>query len=365
MSDADLSSVGDHFMIGLRPGTTLDDRDRALLGDLRPGGVILFKSNFVHGAPYDQWLEVHAKFIDSIRRAAGRDRLFIAIDHEGGRVCRTPPPITRYASAAWWGETAREVGEGMGRELASLGLNLNFAPVLDINSNPANPVIGERAFGRTPEEVISAALPFIAGMETHGVMACGKHFPGHGDTKADSHYELPFLDLSPEELEARELKPFVAAIRAGIEMIMTSHIVFTTIDKESPATLSRKLTHDLLRSKCGFNGVIVSDDVGMHAMDGLLGAPDSALRFLAAGNDVLMITSHWTDTERTRVFARSLLTGRQSGLIDEAALDESRDRVRSMLSRTPQNAVQALTDDDFEKHRHAGPLFSGATVNVV
>ena len=100
-------------------------------------------------------------------------------------------------------------------------------------------------------------------------------------------------------------------------------------------------------------------------MDGLLGAPDSALRFLAAGNDMMMITSHWTDTERARVFARSLLTGRQSGLIDEAALDESRDRVRLMLSKTPQNAVQALSDDDFEKHRGAGPLFSGATVNVV
>ena len=174
--------------MGSVQGITLDDRDRALLGDLRPGGVILFKSNFVHGAPYDQWLEVHAKLINSIRRAAGRDRLFIAIDHEGGRVCRTPPPITRYASAARWGETARDVGEGMGSELASLGPRSRSPPVLDINSNPANPVIGERAFGRTPEEVISAALPFIEGMETHGVMACGKHFPGHGDAKVDSHF---------------------------------------------------------------------------------------------------------------------------------------------------------------------------------
>src|SRR4029077_6238317 len=123
------------------------------------------------------------------------------------------------------------------------------------------------------------------------------------------------------------------------------------------------LTHDLLRSKSGFNGVIVSDDIGMHAMDGLLVAPDSALCFLAASNDMMMISSHWTDTDRARVFAWSLLTGRQSGLIDEAALDQSRDRVRLMLSKTPQNAVQALSDNDFEKHRTAGPLFSGATVN--
>jgi hypothetical protein len=234
MSDTDLSSVGDHFMIGLRPGVTLDDRDRALLGDLRPAGVILFKSNFNHDAPYDRWLESHAKLIDAIRQAAGRDRLFIAIDHEGGRVCRTPPPITRYSYAARWAATAEDVGEAMGRELSSLGVNLSFAPVLDIDSNPANPVIGERAFGRTPEQVISAAIPFMQGLERHGVRACGKHFPGHGDTKADSHSELPVLELSLEEIEVRELKPFAAAIGAGVGMIMTSHIMFTAIDRGEP-----------------------------------------------------------------------------------------------------------------------------------
>jgi beta-N-acetylhexosaminidase len=365
MSDTDLSSVGDHFMIGLRPGVTLDERDRALLGDLRPGGVILYKSNFVHDAPYSQWLEIHAEFIESIRRAVGRDRLFIAIDHEGGRVCRTPPPITRYSYAARWAATARDVGECMGKELSSIGVNLNFAPVLDIDSNPANPVIGERAFGRTPEAVISAALPFIAGMESHGVRACGKHFPGHGDTKADSHSELPVLHLSLEQLAARELQPFVAAVRAGIAMIMTSHIMFTAIDKANPATLSRTLTHDLLRSKYGFDGVIVSDDVGMHAMDGLLEAPDAALRFMAAGNDMMMICSHWTDTERARAFARALIAGRAAGLLDEAALAKSQQRVRLMLSRTARNEVQALKDDDFARHRRAGALFSAATVEVV
>jgi beta-N-acetylhexosaminidase len=365
MLEADLSTVGDHFMVGLRPGITLDERDRALLGELRPGGVILFKSNFLHGAPYAQWLDAHAKLIDSIRQAVGRDRLFIAIDHEGGRVCRTPLPITRYAWAAQWGATARDVGEAMGQELASLGVNLNFAPVLDINSNPANPVIGQRAFGRTPDDVIAAALPFIAGMQSRGVMACGKHFPGHGDTKADSHYELPVLDLSLEELAARELRPFIAAIDAGIAMIMTSHIVFTAIDKENPATLSRRLTHDLLRSTCGFDGVIVSDDVGMHAMDGLLATPDSALRFFAAGNDMMMVTSHWTDTERARAFATALLAGRNSGSIDAAALDESRQRIGAMLSRTPQNAVHALSDAAFETHRRAGAQFGGATAEVI
>jgi beta-N-acetylhexosaminidase len=365
MLDADLSSVGDHFIIGLRPGVTLDDRDAALLRELRPGGVILYKSNFVHDASYDRWLESHANLIDAIRRAACRDRLFIAIDHEGGRVCRTPAPITRYSYAARWAAAAQAVGDGMGSELSSLGLNLNFSPVLDIDSNPTNPVIGERAFGRTPEQVIAAAIPFIAAMEGRGVRACGKHFPGHGDTKADSHSELPVLDLSLKELENRELKPFIAAVHAGIEMIMTSHIVFTAIDNANPATLSRSLTHDLLRSTCGFDGVIVSDDVGMHAMDGLLDRPDTIARFMAAGNDMMMICSHWTDTERARAFAHALIEGKEAGLVDGDSLAASRERIRLMLSRTPQHRVQPLKDSDFARHREAGALFSEATVEVV
>jgi beta-N-acetylhexosaminidase len=365
MLDADLSSVGDHFIIGLRPGVTLDERDDALLRDLRPAGVILYKSNFVHDAPYDQWLESHARLIDAIRRAAGRDRLFIAIDHEGGRVCRTPAPITRFSYAARWAGTAAAVGDAMGSELSSLGINLSFSPVLDIDSNPANPVIGERAFGRTPEQVIAAALPFIAAMERRGVRACGKHFPGHGDTKVDSHSELPVLALSLKELENRELKPFIAAVRAGIEMIMTSHIVFTAIDGASPATLSRSVTHDLLRSTCGFDGVIVSDDVGMHAMDGFLDKPEAIARFMTAGNDMMMICSHWTDTERARGFARALIEGEKAGLVERDLLAASRERIRSMLSRTPQHKVQRLKDSDFAMHREAGALFSEATVEVV
>jgi beta-N-acetylhexosaminidase len=365
MLDADLSSVGDHFIVGLRPGATLDERDEALLRALQPAGVILYKSNFVHDAPYERWLESHAQLIGAIRRAAGRDRLFIAIDHEGGRVCRTPPPITRYSYAARWAASAAAVGDAMGRELSSLGINLDFAPVLDIDSNPANPVIGERAFGRTPEQVVAAALPFIAAMERRGVRACGKHFPGHGDTKVDSHSELPVLDLSLTELENRELKPFVAAVRAGIQMIMTSHIVFTAIDAANPATLSRKLTHDLLRSTCRFTGVIVSDDIGMHAMDGLLDRPDAIARFIAAGNDMMMICSHWTDTERARGFARALVAAKEAGLVDAEALAASRERIRAMLSSTPQHEVQALPESDFAKHRAAGALFTAATVEVV
>ncbi len=180
-----IAAVGDHFLVGLRPTPVLHDVDRALLNDLRPAGVILFKSNFRHDLPYDAWLEIHARLIEDIRAATGRRRMFIAIDHEGGRVCRTPLPITRYAYAAQWADRAEAVGRAMGRELASLGLNLNFAPVLDIHTNPKNPVIGPRAFATTPEGVSAAALAFMRAMQAEKVVACGKHFPGHGDTSVD------------------------------------------------------------------------------------------------------------------------------------------------------------------------------------
>lgn len=365
MHDRSLSSVGDHFMVGLRPGPTLGDHDCALLEELRPAGVILFKSNFLHDVPYDRWLESHRALVDSIRDASRRDRLFIAIDHEGGRVCRTPAPMTRYAHAAHWAATAGAVADSMGRELSSLGINLNFGPVLDIHSNPANPVIGERAFGTTPEAVVAAAIPFIAAMERRGVRACGKHFPGHGDTRADSHSELPVVDLSAADLQERELKPFVAAVRAGIGMLMTSHIMFRAIDGTAPVTLSRTLTHDMLRSTCGFDGVIVSDDIGMHAMDGMLDDPGTIARFMAAGNDMMMICSHWTDTGRARAFAHALVAARETGVVDAAALAASRQRIGAMLSGTPQHTVQRLEDGDFAAHRRAGALFGGTTAEVV
>jgi len=365
MTSSDISSVGDHFMIGLRPGTVLDPRDRRLLQELKPAGVILFKSNFRHDLPYAGWLDSHAALVRSIREACGRDRVFIAIDHEGGRVCRTPPPITRFAYAARWAATADKVGEVMGEELASLGVNLNFAPVLDINSNPQNPVIGARAFGATAEAVIGAALPFFKSMERHGVRGCGKHFPGHGDTKVDSHRALPVLDLDEAALEARELRPFRAAVASGIGMIMTSHILIPAIDPDHPVTLSPRLIAGLLRQKIGFGGVIVSDDVGMHAMDGRLDAADAGARFLAAGNDMLMICSHLTDTERARGFAGSMVQAIASGALDPSDIAASKKRIRTMLEATPQHTVRPLSDDVLASHRNAGTLFDADTVEVV
>jgi len=362
---SELASVGRHFMLGLRPTTTLHPLDRALLRDLKPAGVVFFKSNFAHDLPYRDWLEGHAELIAEIREAVGRERLFIAIDHEGGRVCRTPPPITRFAYARHWGDTAGDVGAAMGAELASLGINLNFAPSLDIDSNPDNPVIGARSFARDADTVAARGLAFLKRMEKSGVRGCIKHFPGHGDTRTDSHYDLPVIDAPPKVLRERELAPFKAAITGGVGMVMTSHILFRAFDASLPATLSERIVTGLLREELGFGGVVVSDDIGMNAISALFNDQEAAVRFLAAGNDMLTICSYWTDTERARGLARAIIDARRSGALDRRALEASRVRIEAMLGQTAQHGVQELPEDVFRRSAAAGPLFSSETAEIV
>jgi beta-N-acetylhexosaminidase len=360
-----IASVGNHFLIGLRPSPVLEGHDRALLSDLRPAGVILFKSSFRHDLPYEAWLQNHARLIADIRAATGRERMLIAIDHEGGRVCRTPPPLTRFSYAARWAGQAAKVGRAMGHELAALGVNLNFAPVLDIHTNPKNPVIGERAFGQTPETVIAAALPFIEAMQGQGVIACGKHFPGHGDTSIDSHLGLPSQAASLKLLRIRELKPFAAAINAGLPMIMTSHILYPAIDPDRPVTLSRRFLTGLLRDELGFEGVAVSDDIGMGAMQGIFDCPDSAVRLIQSGCDMVMVCSHFTDTGRARDFASAIVAAVDEGRLDSSLMARSRARVESLLSRAAANEVRPLPESTFRRHASLAPLFESATVEVV
>jgi beta-N-acetylhexosaminidase len=361
MTTTDISQVGDHFMVGLRPTAVLDPRDRALLADLRPAGVVLFKSNFLQDAPYDEWLASHARLIADVRAAVGRERLLIAIDHEGGRVCRTPPPITRFSYAARWAGQAAAVGQAMGAELASLGLNVDFAPVLDIHSNPANPVIGLRAFGTTAEAVIPAGLALMQALTAQGVIPCGKHFPGHGDTSQDSHRELPVLHQDLVALRERELKPFIAAIKAGIPLLMTAHILMPQIDAANPVTLSPRFNQQLLREELGFQGVIVTDDIGMHAISERFRDPQEAVRLLQAGADLIMVCSFFTDTERCRGFAEALLGAYRRGELGGA----SRSRIARLLAAAPQHPVRALSPQVFAGHQQAGPLFSAETVEVI
>jgi beta-N-acetylhexosaminidase len=351
-------AFGHHFLIGLQRAPVLTDHDKRLLSRLRPAGIILFADNFLRDRPYEIWLETWKALLHDARQAIGRERILVCIDHEGGRVHRPPPPITRFASPRAWRDRASEVGGAMGRELRSLGINLNFAPLLDVNSNPANPVIGERAFGVTPDEVILPARAFLRALQAEGVLGCPKHFPGHGDVNLDSHYGLPVLDLSLSELRARELIPFAALIEPETKLIMSAHILFPQIDPDWPATVSPRFVRDILRTEMGFEGVVVTDDLGMGAIATLFDRETVAARTIAAGTDLLEYCAYWGETGRALHGADDIRAGLKSGLLTETALERSHARIASLLAETPQHPVTALSDAILLADREAGPTMA-------
>ena len=226
--------------------------------------------------------------------------------------------------------------------------NIDFAPVLDIHTNAANPIIGDRAFGTGPHEVATRALAFAEGLASAGILACGKHFPGHGDTTTDSHLELPHLDHTLERLRAVELVPFLAAAAAGLPMIMTAHVVFGALDASAPATLSNVVIEGMLRNELGFGGLIVSDDLDMHAISKNYAAGDAAVAAVAAGCDVLLLCCNQTiQRESYEALVR-------------AAEDSSdfRDRVRRSAS-----AVRALKTAHFADLARPTDTIVGATTH--
>lgn len=273
-------------------GTQPEAGIRSLV-DRGVAGVVLFARNFVSR-------EQAAELIGTLREQASPRPLFIAIDHEGGRVQRltashgfTPLPAAREVGMSDDAEArAAEIGTLAGRELRALGVDLNFAPVLDVDSNPANPVIGNRSFGRDPEHVARLGAAFITAHQAAGVAACGKHFPGHGDTDRDSHVDLPALAHDLTRLERVELLPSRAAIKSGVAAIMTAHVMFPALDPAVPATMSRAVLTGLLRERLGFEGVIVTDDLEMRAVADRWGVAGAAVSALRAGADLLLVCEH-------------------------------------------------------------------------
>ena len=275
------------FMVGL-PRPVLDRETREFLVEHCPGGVILFKRN-IRSAE-----QLHRLVADIHATGAGVPPL-VALDHEGGRVDRLPhPPFTHFPPMALVGESAdtrlaEAVGRAMGRELRAVGIDLDFAPVLDVWSNPRNRVIGDRAFGTTPRAVARLALAFARGLARAGVLACGKHFPGHGATVGDSHFVLPRVRRSRRALAATELVPFARAAAADIPALMTAHVVVPALDPRRPATLSPEICRDLLRRRLRFRGVLFSDDLEMQAMAGRRRVGRAAVESLQAGCDMLLV----------------------------------------------------------------------------
>jgi beta-N-acetylhexosaminidase len=280
-------------------GTELPDW---LAGRLRAGlaGVCLFGENVVSR-------EQLRALTDAIREA--NPAAIIAIDEEGGDVTRLHDRTgSPYPGNALLGriddlDLTAEVARSVAHELRTVGVNLNFAPDADINSNPDNPVIGVRSFGTDPEAVSAHVSTWVTAHQREGVGVSAKHFPGHGDTAQDSHLGLPIVDLPIDDLRARELRPFVAAGQSGAVSIMTSHVLLPQLDARQPATFSPAILGDLLRGELGYEGVIVSDALDMVGASGEIGIPAAAVRAIAAGCDLLCIGTRNTDEQLDEIGA--------------------------------------------------------------
>ena len=270
-------------------GTEVPEDLAALVREGRVGGVVLFARNL---GPAAQVREIVAR-LHALAPAAAP--LCVAIDQEGGRVQRLRAPWTEWPPMRRLGElddlafTAR-VARALARELADLGIDLDFAPVVDVDTNPANPVIGDRSFGREPARVARHARAFIEAMQAEGVAACAKHFPGHGDTYEDSHVALPRVDHTLERLRAVELVPFRAAAEAGVASMMTAHVLVPCLDSRVPATLCGGAL-ELLRGELGYDGVVFGDDFEMAAVAQHFSAREATRRALEAGVDALLVCS--------------------------------------------------------------------------
>lgn len=284
---AKIPTAGDLLVIGL-PGPTLDAEAEALLRDVQPLGVILFRRNITSTG---QLRDLTARLRE------GRPDLLVAIDHEGGRVHRMPEDFTHFPPSLVMARNGdpgllREVAHAHAAELREAGFNLTFSPVLDVHTNPANPIIGDRAFGTTPEEVIHNSLPYLQGLVEGGILPCGKHFPGHGDTQVDSHLALPVLPAASHDLRRLrelELRPFARAIAQGLPMIMTAHVVCEALDPSAPATLSPRAIDGCLRRELGFQGYVVSDDLEMKAVADHYSVGRAAVLSILAGCDGCLV----------------------------------------------------------------------------
>ena len=314
------TTVARLFFAGI-PGPTLDDASRRLHADIPFGGVTLFRQNAAEPAAMRELTRALHDLDEHLPP-------LVAIDHEGGRVHRLSPPFTHFPAAAdvatHGTRVVAAVATAMARELAAIGIDLTFAPVLDVHSNQVNPVIGDRAYAADPERVATLALAAFRAIRAVGLLTCGKHAPGHGDTATDSHLELPVVDKSRRELARTELVPFRHAIAARIPMLMTAHVVYRALDPEHPATLSRAILTGLLRRRLGFRGVICSDDLEMRAITDHYGPGEAAVLSLAAGADLLLYC-HRQDDLRAAVDAveRAVVDGR----LPRRRLEEAHRRV--------------------------------------
>src|SRR5687768_1681544 len=299
-------------------------------------GVALFKRNVESARQF-------AKLCADLKHRAGRP-FTICVDQEGGRVLRLRDAFTDIPSMRELGKAddaglATQVGRILARELRAVNGDLNFAPVLDVDTNPKNPVIGDRSLGAEPARVARLGAALVRGIQGEGVAACGKHFPGHGDTWQDSHFELPRLPHGLDRLEQIELAPFRAAVQAGVATVMTAHVMYEGVDPKYPATMSKPILQGILRERLGFEGVIISDDLEMKAIAESFGWEEAIIQSAAAGVD-LMTVCH--DEQRQESAMEVLVDAVTRGVVPREQIDRANLRVVKMFTqfvKPPSDAV--------------------------
>ncbi|MFH1625214.1 MAG: beta-N-acetylhexosaminidase [Pseudomonadota bacterium] len=342
--------VGQMFMIGF-DGCHVSKELKEIVLHYDVGGVILFSRNI------NDPIQL-ANLCNDLQNLSPHMPLFVSIDQEGGRVSRLKYPFTEIPPPELFGRRlekefngmkkekernpefsyenhevvalVRDLGRIVARELRTVGINMNLSPVLDVNTNPENPVIGDRSFGANPYVVSILGTALIKGFQENGVIATGKHFPGHGDTDRDSHRELPTVKQSAKRLKEVELRPFVTAIGGGLEAIMTAHVLYPAWDRSMPATLSPKILRDLLRRTLRFKGLILSDDMEMGAIGDRYSIEEATVKAIKAGVDVVLIGGNLEKQERA---IQSTLRALNEGMISEARIEESIYRIENLKNK--------------------------------
>jgi beta-N-acetylhexosaminidase len=323
--------VGQRFMVGFE-GHTASADVKALIREFGVGHVVLFARNV---AGPEQVADL-VRELQSVARDASHERpLLVAVDQEGGRVARLREPWTVWPAARAVGrvgseETARQLGQALAEELSACGIRWDFAPCVDVDTNPKNPVIGDRSFGDDPDLVGRLGVAMLQGLQQSGVAASAKHFPGHGDTDLDSHLELSAVDHPRSRLDDVELRPFRMAIAAGVASVMTSHILVREIDDARPATLSPPVISGLLRKELGYGGVVVTDDLEMKAVAARWTPAQIAVLAAQAGCDLLALCrGHDAQVEAIEALVRAC----ESGEISFKDAEAAEARVRALKDR--------------------------------
>lgn len=321
--------IGQMLLVGI-DGTVLDDQAKRMIAEDKVGGIILYKNNI-------QDLKGMVSLVNSMKESNNGNPapLFMSIDQEGGKVSRMPKEYASFPSNGTVGtrndaDAAEMMGKLLAREVISAGFNMNFAPVLDINSNPDNPVIGDRSFGNSAELVSTLGIAEMKGIESEDVIPVVKHFPGHGDTSVDSHLELPIVNKTAEELAKLEWLPFQAAIKEGTDAVMVAHILFPKLDPDKPASLSSKIIGELLRGEMKYQGIVITDDLTMGAIMKNYDLATAAVDTINAGSDILLI-AHGYDNEKRAI--ESLLDHVKKGKIQETRIDESVYRILALKAK--------------------------------